>query len=215
MLFTTCFVKLNRYSVRGRGGGRGRGGPPRAKQMPFDLFPEVAIGVVKYSVEEVKKYSPFVSWSQNLQTFFETSPYHYQDRRLTLQKMQKLDIERYSDKKLQATTVKQPLHHLIMMDKDHMPAELVRGGRPTVKRIKWGNEIDLNKLDQFEKLEEKHKGTEEENQEEEVEEEENEENEENEEYSDDNDYTKGEYVDDDEDDFNMDDEANEDDAGIF
>ncbi|XP_047953256.1 glutamic acid-rich protein-like [Salvia hispanica] len=198
-------------SFRGRGGGRGRGGPPRAKQMPFDLFPEVAIGVVKYSVEEVKKYSQFVTWSQNLQTFFETSPYHYQDRRLTLQKTQKVDIERYSDKKLQATTVKQPLHHLIMMDKDHMPAELARGGQQTVKRIKWDNEIDLNKLDQFEKLEEKQKGTEEEN-EEEVEEEEEVEDEE---FSDDNDYTKGEYVDDDEDDFNMEDEANEDDAGIF
>ncbi|XP_042006383.1 mitotic apparatus protein p62-like [Salvia splendens] len=196
-------------SFRGRGGGRGRGhgGPPRAKQMPFDLFPEIAIGFVKYYVEEVKKYSQFVSWSQSLQTFFETSPYHYQDRKLTLQKTQKLDIERYSDKKLQATTVKQPLHHLIMMDKDHMPAELVRGGQQTFKRVKWDNEIDLNKLDQFEKLEEKRKGTEEENEEEE--------NEEDEEFSDDNDYTKGEYVDDDEDDFNMEDEANEDDAGIF
>ncbi|KAG6396722.1 hypothetical protein SASPL_142878 [Salvia splendens] len=144
-------------SFRGRGGGRGRAGPPRAKQMPFDLFPEIPIGVVKYSVEEVKKYSQFVSWSQNLQTFFETSPYHYQDRRLTQQKTQKVDIERYSDKKSQATTVKQPLHHLIMMDKDHMPAELVRGGQHTVKRVKWDNEIDLSKLDRFEKLEEKNK----------------------------------------------------------
>ncbi|KAG6399017.1 hypothetical protein SASPL_140490 [Salvia splendens] len=156
-------------SFRGRGGGRGRAGPPRAKQMPFDIFSEIPIGVVKYSVEEVKKYSQFVSWSQNLQTFFETSPYHYQDRRLTLPreitlkdrtpdlKMQKVDIERYSDKKLQATTVKQPLHHLIMMDRDHMPGELVRGGPHTVKRVKWDNEIDLSKLDQFEKLEEKNK----------------------------------------------------------
>ncbi|KAG6396723.1 hypothetical protein SASPL_142879 [Salvia splendens] len=114
---------------------------------------------MNYSVEEVKKYSQFVSWSQNLQTFFQTSPYHHQDRRLTLPKTQKVDIERYSDKKLQATTVKQPLH-LIMMDKDHMPAELVRVrcGQHTVKRVKWDNEIDLNKLVQFEKLEEKNKG---------------------------------------------------------
>ncbi|XP_047965011.1 glutamic acid-rich protein-like [Salvia hispanica] len=198
-------------SFRGRG-GRGRGGPPRAKQMPFDLFPEIPIGVVRYSVEEVNKYSRFVSWSQNLHIFFETSPYHYQDRRLTLPKSQKVDIERYSDKKLQATRVKQPLHHLIMMDKDHMPAELVRGGHHTVKRVKWDNEIDLNKLDQFEKLEEKNKGTEEENEEEEIEEEENEDNEE---FSDDEEYTKGEYVDDDEDDLNMDEEANEDDNAIY
>ncbi|KAL1568565.1 DNA-directed RNA polymerase III subunit RPC7-like [Salvia divinorum] len=195
-------------SFRGRGGGRGRGGPPRAKQMPFDLFPEVAIGVVKYSVEEVKKYSQFVSWSQNLQTFFETSPYHYQDRRLTLQKTQKLDIERYSDKKLQATTVKQPLHHLIMMDKDHMPAELVKDGQQTVKRVKWDDEIDLNKLDQFEKLEEKYKGTEEENEEEDAEDEENEDDAEI--SGDDNDYEQAENVDDDEDDFNTPEEIDED-----
>ncbi|XP_042023212.1 uncharacterized protein LOC121770549 isoform X2 [Salvia splendens] len=83
--------------------------------MPFDLFP-------------------------NLQTFFQTSPYHHQDRRLTLP-----------------------------------------SGQHTVKRVKWDNEIDLNKLVQFEKLEEKNKGTGEENEEEE--------NEEDEEDSDDNDYT--------------------------
>ncbi|XP_047973097.1 glutamic acid-rich protein-like isoform X1 [Salvia hispanica] len=193
-------------SFRGRGGGRGRAGPPRAKQMPFDLFPEIPIGVVKYSVEEVNKYSRFVSWSQNLQTFFETSPYHYQDRRLTLQKTQKVDIERYLDKKLQATTVKQPLHHLIMMDKDHMPAELVRDGQKIVKRVKWDNEIDLSKLDQFEKLEEKNKDTEE-NEEEEVEEEGNEEDGE---ISDDGDYEQNQDFDDDEDDYNMAEENDED-----
>ncbi|XP_042023209.1 DNA-directed RNA polymerase III subunit RPC7-like [Salvia splendens] len=195
-------------SFRGRGGGRGRAGPPRAKQMPFDLFPEIPIGVVKYSVEEVKKYSQFVSWSQNLQTFFETSPYHYQDRRLTQQKTQKVDIERYSDKKSQATTVKQPLHHLIMMDKDHMPAELVRGGQHTVKRVKWDNEIDLSKLDRFEKLEEKNKDAEE-NEEEEVEEEGNEEDGE---ISDDGDYEQNQDFDDDEDDYNM---AKENDEDIY
>ncbi|XP_047973099.1 glutamic acid-rich protein-like isoform X2 [Salvia hispanica] len=174
--------------------------------MPFDLFPEIPIGVVKYSVEEVNKYSRFVSWSQNLQTFFETSPYHYQDRRLTLQKTQKVDIERYLDKKLQATTVKQPLHHLIMMDKDHMPAELVRDGQKIVKRVKWDNEIDLSKLDQFEKLEEKNKDTEE-NEEEEVEEEGNEEDGE---ISDDGDYEQNQDFDDDEDDYNMAEENDED-----
>ncbi|XP_042019756.1 DNA-directed RNA polymerase III subunit RPC7-like [Salvia splendens] len=195
-------------SFRGRGGGRGRAGPPRAKQMPFDIFSEIPIGVVKYSVEEVKKYSQFVSWSQNLQTFFETSPYHYQDRRLTLPKMQKVDIERYSDKKLQATTVKQPLHHLIMMDRDHMPGELVRGGPHTVKRVKWDNEIDLSKLDQFEKLEEKNKDAEE-NEEEEVEEEGNEEDGE---ISDDGDYGQNQDFDDDEDDYNM---AKENDEDIY
>ncbi|XP_047973100.1 glutamic acid-rich protein-like isoform X3 [Salvia hispanica] len=119
---------------------------------------------------------------------------------------QKVDIERYLDKKLQATTVKQPLHHLIMMDKDHMPAELVRDGQKIVKRVKWDNEIDLSKLDQFEKLEEKNKDTEE-NEEEEVEEEGNEEDGE---ISDDGDYEQNQDFDDDEDDYNMAEENDED-----
>ncbi|XP_057767579.1 uncharacterized protein LOC130987892 isoform X2 [Salvia miltiorrhiza] len=195
----------------GRGGrGRGRGrGPPRANELAFDYFPEIeCLGAVNYTKEEVRKYSQFVNWSQNLQTFFETSPYHYEDKSLTLEKVQKVDIARFSDKKSQETTVEQPLWHLIMMDKDHMPAELARGEKRIVRRVQWDKDIDLNKLDHFEKLEENSKGKEGEDEEEEPEEEENIEDGE---LSDD-DYVKGEYCDDDEDDFNM---AEEDDEPIY
>lgn len=41
--------------------------------------------------------------------------------------VEKVDIERYSDKKSQATKVKPPLWHFISMDPDHMPTELARG----------------------------------------------------------------------------------------
>ncbi|XP_057772917.1 uncharacterized protein LOC130992338 isoform X2 [Salvia miltiorrhiza] len=198
-------------AFRGGGrGGRGRGrGPPRAKEVPFDYFPEIeCLGAVNYTKEEVRKYSQFVNWSQNLQTFFETSPYYYEDQS-SLQKVQKLDIERYSDKKSQATIVKQPLWHLIMMDKDHMPAELARGEKRIVRRVQWDNDIDLNKLDHFEKLEANSKGKEGEDEEEEPEEEENVEEGE---LSDNGDYEQGEYCDDDEDDFNM---VEEDDEPIY
>ncbi|XP_057772918.1 uncharacterized protein LOC130992338 isoform X3 [Salvia miltiorrhiza] len=123
--------------------------------------------------------------------------------------VQKLDIERYSDKKSQATIVKQPLWHLIMMDKDHMPAELARGEKRIVRRVQWDNDIDLNKLDHFEKLEANSKGKEGEDEEEEPEEEENVEEGE---LSDNGDYEQGEYCDDDEDDFNM---VEEDDEPIY
>lgn len=41
--------------------------------------------------------------------------------------LQKLDIERYSDRKLKAKKVMPPLWHFIKLDPDHMPAELGRG----------------------------------------------------------------------------------------
>ncbi|KAH6782313.1 hypothetical protein C2S51_007606 [Perilla frutescens var. frutescens] len=206
-------------AFRGRGRGRGRGGfggggggYRSGKQEPVELFPEIeCLGTVKYSDEEVRKYARFVNWSKNLQTFFETSSYYYEGRSQHLNKVQKLDIERYADKKLRATQAKQPLWHLIKMDTDHMPAELARGDKRVAKKVRWDNDVDLNKLDVFEKLEQKHEGKEggekKENEEEEEEELENEED--DGEYSDEGDYEQAEYCDDDEDDFNMAEEVDE------
>ncbi|KAL1566763.1 glutamic acid-rich protein-like isoform X4 [Salvia divinorum] len=106
------------------------------------------------------------------------------------------------DKHLQVTTDKQPVCHLIMVDKDHMPADDLCG-KHIVKKIKLDNEIDLNKLDQFVKLEEKYEGTEEENEEEEEEKVEEKENEEDGELSDYGDYEQGKYFDDEDDDYNV------------
>ena len=119
-------------------------------------------------------------------------------------------MESYLDKNLQVTTGKEPLCHLIRMDKDDMPADDLCGEH-IVKKIKLGNEIDFNKLDQIVKIEEEY---EEENEEEEVEEKEDEDEDEDDgELGDDGDYGQGEYFDDDEDDYNMVEE--EDDWGFF
>ncbi|XP_051147995.1 uncharacterized protein LOC127263093 [Andrographis paniculata] len=202
-----------------RGRGRGRGGFGRggfAKQVPFELFPEIEdLGTAEYSQDNLE----LIRWSSNLQKFCQTSsPYYYEDRTERLQKKQKQDIETYSSKNLGATYNRPPLWDFIKLDNDHMPAELARGenkGKRTNKKVRWNPESDFQKLDMFEKLEQKFQGEEgtEKKEDEEEEDEEDEVNEEDGEFSDEGDYEQAEYFDDDEDDYNIADDN--DDEPIF
>ncbi|KAK4427277.1 hypothetical protein Salat_1496600 [Sesamum alatum] len=201
-------------SFRGRGRGRGSfggGGFRPAKQVPFELFPEIeGLGTAEYSTANIQ----LIKWSSALQKYWNSSPYYYEDRRERTEKGQKPDIERYSDRNMQATKAKPPLWHFIKLDPDHVPAELAIGeknGKRVVKRVRWNPESDLHKLDLFEKLEQKYQGQEgTEKKENEDEEEEDGANEEDEgEFSDEGDYEQPEYFDDDEDDYNMADDNND------
>ncbi|KAG8380035.1 hypothetical protein BUALT_Bualt07G0151700 [Buddleja alternifolia] len=186
-------------SFRGRGRGRGGfgGGFRPAKQVPFELFPEIEdLGTAKYSTENIQ----LIKWSASLQKYWTSSPYYYEDRSERPEKAEKPDIERYSDRNLQATKAKPPLWHFIKLDQDHVPAELARGEKNekrVVKRVRWNPDTDLQKLDLFEKLEQKHKGQEgnEKKENEEEEEEEDGGNEEDEgEFSDEGDYEQVHYI---------------------
>ncbi|KAI3455501.1 hypothetical protein Pfo_012164 [Paulownia fortunei] len=201
-------------SFRGRGRGRGGfggGGFRPAKQDPFELFPEIeGLGTAEYSTANIQ----LIKWSWSLQKFCHSSPYYYEDRSERLQKVQKPDIERYSDRNLQATKAKPPLGDFIKLDPDHIPAELARGVKKekhVVKKVRWNPESDLQKLDHFEKLEQNNQGQEgTEKKENEDEEDEDGGNEEDEgEFSDEGDYEQPEYFDDDEDDYNMADDNND------
>ncbi|KAL0410312.1 UNVERIFIED_CONTAM: hypothetical protein Slati_3620900 [Sesamum latifolium] len=198
------------FRGRGRGrGGFGGGGFRPAKQEPLELFPEIeGLGTAEYSTAQIE----LIKWSSGLHKYWNSSPYYYEDRSERPEKVDKPDIERYSDRNLHAGKVKPPLWHFIKLDADHVPAELARGEKKQklVKRVRWNPESDLQKLDLFEKLEQKHQGQEgTEKKENEEEEEEDGGNEEDEgEFSDEGDYEQAEYCDDDEDDFNMADDNN-------
>ncbi|KAK6122744.1 hypothetical protein DH2020_043512 [Rehmannia glutinosa] len=198
------------YRGRGRGrGGFGGGGFRPAKQDPFELFPAIeGLGTAKYSTENIQ----LIKWSAVMQKYWSSSPYYYEDRRQRPEKEQKPDIEKYSDRKLQATKARSSsLFDFIVLDPAHIPAELARGkkkGKHVAKKIRWNPESGQ---DIFEKLEKMNEGEGEEDgtekKENEEEDEEDGENEEEEgEYSDEGDYEQAEYCDDDEDDYNMDDD---------
>ncbi|GFQ07755.1 hypothetical protein PHJA_002919500, partial [Phtheirospermum japonicum] len=149
------------------------------------------IGTAEYSVAKLQ----LIRWSGELQRHWKSSPYFYEDRRLRPEKAQaeKPDIERYSDRNLPKTNVKLELRDWIMLDQDHVPAELAEGGKRKrrLKKIKWNP--DLGK-DIFDKLEKMSEGKEEETdkkEDEEEEEEEDENEEEDGEISDEGDYEQG------------------------
>ncbi|GFP88667.1 hypothetical protein PHJA_002919400 [Phtheirospermum japonicum] len=198
------------FRGRGRGrGGRGFGGGGYAKQEPFELFPVIGeIGKAEYSDAKLQ----LIRWSGELQRHWKSSPYFYEDRRLRPEKAQaeKPDIERYSDRNLPKTNVKLELRDWIMLDQNHVPAELAEGGkrkrRP--KRIKWNPDLGKDIFDKLEKMSEG-KDEETEKKEDDEEEEEDENEEENGEISDEGDYEQNEDFDDDEDDFNMADDGND------
>ncbi|KAL0415163.1 UNVERIFIED_CONTAM: hypothetical protein Slati_3348200 [Sesamum latifolium] len=119
-------------SFRGRGRGRGgfgAGGFRPAKQVPFELFPEIeGLGTAEYSTANIQ----LIKWSSALQKYWNSSPYYYEDRRERTEKVQKPDIERYSDRNIQATKSKPPLWHFIKLDPDHVPTELAVRRRKSV-----------------------------------------------------------------------------------
>ncbi|OIT07648.1 PREDICTED: DNA-directed RNA polymerase III subunit RPC7-like [Nicotiana attenuata] len=202
---------------RGRGrGGFGGGNFRPAKQVPFELFPEIEnLG----NAASVTERTTLAIWHSKLQKYWNSSPYYLREESDVLKKTKGMDIERFSDRKSERGKSKPPLSHFIRMDPAYVPAELAKGGREenrAAKRVRWNPESDMQKLDLLEKLDKKLEGDEEKKKDGEDEEEEQEEKieEEEEEFSDDGDYNQNLYdYDDDEDDYNMNEDNN--DEGMY
>ncbi|KAK6145868.1 hypothetical protein DH2020_019737 [Rehmannia glutinosa] len=144
------------YRGRGRGrGGFGGGGFRPAKQDPFELFPAIeGLGTAKYSTDNIQ----LIKWSAVMQKYWSSSPYYYEDRRQRPEKEQKSDIEKYSDRKLQATKARSSsLFDFIVLDPAHIPAELARGkkkGKHVAKKIRWNPESGQDIFEKLEKMNE-------------------------------------------------------------
>nr|XP_027126901.1 DNA-directed RNA polymerase III subunit RPC7-like isoform X2 [Coffea arabica]XP_027126902.1 DNA-directed RNA polymerase III subunit RPC7-like isoform X2 [Coffea arabica] len=182
--------------------GRGRGGFRAAKQENFDLFLEIdELG----TAESVKVDPSFAVWFSKFQRYWNSSPYYVEDESGGAKKSQRIEIEKLADRKSKKTSSKQPLSHFIRMEPDYVPAELAKDEKKEkhgIKRVRWNPEADMQKLDVFEKLEQKHQVQELNGKEDEEEEGDEKLEEDEEEYSDDGDYNQNIDFDDDEDDFN-------------
>ncbi|XP_027168414.1 ribosomal L1 domain-containing protein CG13096-like [Coffea eugenioides] len=183
--------------------GRGRGGFRAAKQENFDLFLEIEeLG----TAESVKVDPSFAVWFSKFQRYWNSSPYYVEDESGGAKKSQRIEIEKHADRKSKKASSKQPLSHFIRMEPDYVPAELAKDEKKEkhgIKRVRWNPKADMQKLDVFEKLEQKHQVQELNGKEDEEEEGDENLEEDEEEYSDDGDYNQNIDFDDDEDDFNM------------
>ncbi|KAJ8769047.1 hypothetical protein K2173_024043 [Erythroxylum novogranatense] len=195
-------------SFRGRGRGyHGRSGfGGFSKQEPFVLFPEVELPDPK----DVKDEKTLVTWNFLLQRFFKASPYHLKETSKNVSSnSESMDIQRFCDMmKPKVQSERDSLEQILQLGSKNFPKELVEGSRLNRKKLRWNTGSDLEKLDLFEKLEQKIQGKEEKGErekEEEDEEVQDEELEAEDEISDD-DYNQNVDFDDDEDDYNMDDE---------
>ncbi|XP_043706410.1 DNA-directed RNA polymerase III subunit RPC7-like [Telopea speciosissima] len=200
---------------RGRGGyGGGGGAASFAVQEPHILFPEnVELPDVNGVIEE----KTLVYWNMRLLNYWKSSPYYIEEAAHS--RSQEADIERYSDRgKLTKTMRRPPLSQHLKLSSAYFPLELIQGksrAQHDHKKVRWNPEADSQKLDIFEKLEQKfqdkdEKGGKEKNEDENEDEDERIE-EEDEDFSDPDDYEQNVDFDDDEDDFNMDD-GNDDEA---
>ncbi|KAJ4966122.1 hypothetical protein NE237_017971 [Protea cynaroides] len=210
-------------AFRGRGRGRGRGyqggGGAYAIQEPHILFPEnVELPDVNGVIEE----KTLVYWNMRLLNYWKLSPYFIEEAAHS--KSQEADIERYSDKGKPTKTMRRPpLSQHLKLSSTFFPLELIQGksqAQHDHRKVRWNPEADLQKLDIFEKLEQKiqdkdEKGGKEKNEDENEDEDEERIEEEDEELSDPDDYEQNVDFDDDEDDFNMDDGNDEADEPIY
>ncbi|CAH9099621.1 unnamed protein product [Cuscuta epithymum] len=192
---------------RGGGrGGRGRGGFSFGKQQKFELFPEIKDENLGKATMLTERRSLALSYVR-LKRYWNSSAYFLSDETDVSNKTESMDIERYSDMNSDRSKAKPPLSDFILITPDYFPAELVKAERKTkrpAKRVRWTQEVDLQKLDVFEKLEQKGIDQDEKKTEDEDDEEGEENSEEDEESSDNGDYDLNPDIDDDEDDFNMD-----------
>lgn len=204
-------------AYRGRGRGRFGGGRTFAKQEPFELFPDVELPLVR---DVSKEERALVVWSSRLQNYWKSSPYYLKETNSSMS--QSIDIERFSDQeKMKAKPTRDSFMQFLEANASNFPRELVADSREERrrkrKRVQWNQESGLQKLDLFEKLEQKYQGQEEKGEKEKKEGEEEEPDdgveEADEEFSDDGDYNQNVDFDDDEDDFNMADDN--DDEGTF
>ncbi|XP_071729731.1 uncharacterized protein [Rutidosis leptorrhynchoides] len=188
-----------------RGRGR-RGGGQRnyAKPQEYIIFPEIKELPDVNLKQKEEKYRKLVSWGNELQKFWNSSPYH----------LGPLDqvASRNEGKR------KDPLSDYIQISDDYFPAELVaKNVRPVNKKMRWNPESDIHKLDLLEKLDAKTQADHDDRvkKEEEDENEDNENVEEEEEEEDLGDYEQNVDFDDDEDDYNPEDDGGGDDGGYY
>ncbi|KAG7557972.1 DNA-directed RNA polymerase III subunit Rpc31 [Arabidopsis suecica] len=199
-------------SYRGSRGKPQGGGADYGKPEPFVIFPDITLPDPKSISTDSQLVQTYFSFNK----FWRNSPYHLGDG-VSKKENESLDIERYSDslKPKMKSNKNGSFFDFLVLRPDNFPKELLgdaRRERP-VKRAKWSQEADLQKLDVFEKLEAKFKaeGNEvkgEGEDDEEVEESEGEE-------SDNGDYDQTQDFDDDDDDYNLADDGEFEDVYFF
>lgn len=188
-----------------RGKPKGYGGD-YGKPEPFVIFPEITLPDPKSISTDSQLVQSYFTFNK----FWRNSPYHLGDGGVSKKEKESLNIERYSDslKPKMKSNKNGSFFDFLVLRPDNFPKELLgdtrREQRP-VKRAKWSQEADLQKLDVFEKLEAKFKV---EGKEEKEEGEDDEEVVESEgEESDNGDYDQNQDFDDDDDDYNNEDDG--------
>ncbi|ESQ37809.1 hypothetical protein EUTSA_v10028974mg [Eutrema salsugineum] len=145
-----------RRGGRGRRGGLGGSGSEYAKAKKFVIFPENTLPDPKSISYDSQLLSSYFSF----QKFWRNSPYHLGDG-VSKKEKESLDIERFSDsvKPKRKSNKSGSFYDYLVLRADNFPKELLgdtRRERP-VKRAKWTQDADLQKLDVFERLEAKYK----------------------------------------------------------
>ncbi|KAJ0975149.1 hypothetical protein J5N97_017114 [Dioscorea zingiberensis] len=200
-------------AFRGRGRSRGRGGffdSRLARHEPYILFPE------NVSLPDLPNVEPLpneekvlIAGKIKLEYFWKSSCYHLEEGAL---KSKSQDAD---NPKKKTQVKREALSSYLKLTSSNFPAELIHGSKrvePNHKKLRWDRGSDENKLEIFEKLEERSKGLNERDGQEgkgESDDEEGAEGEAEEESSDD-DYNQNIDFDDDEDDLNMEEAADED-----
>ncbi|KAB2629071.1 DNA-directed RNA polymerase III subunit rpc31-like [Pyrus ussuriensis x Pyrus communis] len=203
------------YRGRGRGGFSGGGGFGYAKQEPFVLFPDIDLPHQK--TDAVTEEENSINQTRKFQKIWKGSPYYLEQS--TSNERQNADVERYSDRSKPKTTIRRGSLFSILELKGFLQ-ELTEGSRvqqPGRRRLRWNPNSEyhsdrVEKLDLFEKLEQR-QGQNDAKEKNEGEGEDEDENEEEEEPEDDDlsddDYYKHSDFDDDEDEYNMEDDGDD------
>lgn len=141
---------------RGRGrGGFGGFGVEYAKAEPFVIFPDITLPDRKSISDDTQLLKNF----NYFERFWKSSPYHLGDG-VSKKESESLDIERFSDTlkpKKTKSNARGSFYDFLVLRPDNFPKELLgdsRRERP-VKRARWTQDADLQKLEALEKLEAK------------------------------------------------------------
>ncbi|KAK1422810.1 hypothetical protein QVD17_18099 [Tagetes erecta] len=194
ILLLTRLVRMA-YRGRGRGGFGGRGPGSYAKEVAFDIFPEIE-ELPDVNLKQKDKYEELVSWSYAFQRYWIKSCYH-------------LGPGQDSESK-----EKDPMSDYIKMTDEYVPAELAsKNVKRSNKKVRWDPQSDFDRFDFFEKQDQRllsQDDDEKEKKEDDEEDDEDNENIEEEEDDSGDDYDQNIDFDDDEDDFNMNDDFGDD-----
>ncbi|CAL0300427.1 unnamed protein product [Lupinus luteus] len=199
--------------MAGRGRGRGRGGRgfgggfTYARQVEFVPFPE-DVDLPKVKIDEIgPSMKKLLRWGDKFQNYWKASPYFLEETTLKGDdESQSMHIARYSDKKKTKFT-RDSLSQILVFN--GFAKELVQGKSGPMrsqKKVRWNPESGLKRLEFFEQQEKKGQGRVDKGEEEKKDEDEDEIGEDGEASDEDeigdDDYIKGEYYDDNEDDYN-------------